>query len=114
MYKTYRTLIILSLLFIISCSSKYDSIDNGFDKICLIYTDVFSDPALKDRSIIEKHELVYDLVKGNVTDVDAITTFVAVAKANPDEKYTLFKQSAEYSLKRAWDCELIRNYNYNG
>ena len=104
MYIFYRALITLTLLFIISCSSQYDSID----KICLIYDDVFNNPALKGKSILGKHEIINELIKKHVTDVDAITAFVAVAQANPDDKYSLFKQAAEYALKRDWDCELIK------
>lgn len=108
MYIFYRALIIVTLLFIISCSSQYDSVDNGFDKICLIYNNVFNDPALKNKPAIDKHEIINDLIKKYVTDVDAITAFVAVAQANPDDKYNLFKQSAEFALKREWDCEKIK------
>ena len=104
----YRSIITLSLIFITSCSSQYDSVDNGFDKICLIYDDVFNDPSLKDKSPLDKYDLIHVLIKKHVFDVDAITAFVIVAQANPDDKYSLFKQSAEYSLKREWECELIK------
>ena len=108
MYIFYRSIITLSLIFIISCSGQYYSVDNGFDKICLIYNDVFNNPTLKDKSTVHKYEIINVLIKKHVVDVDAITAFVAVAQANPDDKYSLFKQSAEYSIKREWDCELIK------
>ena len=91
-----------------SCSNEYSSVDNGFDKICLIYTDVFNNLALKDKSTQSKHNAINDLIKKNVFDIDAISAFTSVAQANPEDKYSLFKQSAEYSLKREWDCTLIK------
>ena len=30
----------------------------------------------------------------------------ALFNANPNQQYDLFKQSAEITLKRKWDCEL--------
>lgn len=109
MNKILQTLTILSIFFISACSEKYDAADNGFDKICLIYTDVFSDPSHSKKPLIDKHDLVGELIEAHVKDIDAITTFSAVANADPSLKYDLFKQSAEYSLKRDWDCDIIKN-----
>jgi len=111
MNASYRIVFSLVLLLITSCSNQYDSFYNGFDKICLIYNDVFNNPALKDKPRLSKQNTVHDLIKKNVFDVDAITAFTAVASANPDDKYSLFKQSAEYSLKREWNCTLIKELN---
>lgn len=104
-----RTLTLLTIFSISSCSGKYDAADNGFDKICLIYTDIFNNPANSNKPVIDRLDLVGELIIAHVKDVDAITAFTAVANANPDQKYDLFKQSAEYSLKRDWDCEIIKN-----
>lgn len=97
------------VLFISACNGKYSSADNGFDKICLIYSDVFTDSVHAKKSLDKKHEIVNGLIKFNVFDVDAIQAFTTVASADPKSKYDLFKQSAEYSLKRKWECEFIKN-----
>jgi len=47
--------------------------------------------------------LVGELIIAHIKDVDAITAFSAVANTNPDQKYDLYKQTEEYSLKRDWD-----------
>jgi len=107
MNKLFRTIFIIAIFCISACSGKYNAADNGFDTICLIYTDVFNDPAHEKKSVIEKHVLVSELVEAHVRDVDAITAFTAVASADPSQKYDLFKQAAEYSLKRNWDCEIM-------
>ncbi len=109
MNKLLRTLPLFAILCISACSGKYDVADNGFDKICLIYTDIFNDPSLARKPAIEKYVLVSELIEAHVRDVDAITAFSAVANADPSQKYDLFKQAAEYSLKRDWDCEIMKN-----
>ena len=97
----------LSVL-LLACSDKYDSADNGFDKICLIYSDVMNDSAHTDKPIFEKLVLISETVEAHVRDVDAIAAYTAVASADPVKKYDLFKQAAEYSLKREWDCKAIQ------
>ena len=94
-----------------ACSGKYEAADNGFDKICLIYSDVLNNPIHTDKPIIEKLILIYETVEAHVRDVDAITAYNAVASADPEKKYDLFKQAAEYSLKREWDCEIIKEFD---
>ena len=101
--------LLLALVLLSACSGKYDAADNGFDKICLIYEDILNDPAYAKRPRIDKYVLVSEAVQKYVTDVDAITAYTAVASAEPNLKYQLFKEAAEMSLKRAWDCEAIKN-----
>jgi len=107
--KNHRILIwVFFGFFLLACSDKYDSADNGFDKICLIYSDVMNNPAHTNRPNIEKLVLISETVEAHVRDVDAIAAYTAVASADPEKKYDLFKQAAEYSLKREWDCKTIQ------
>jgi hypothetical protein len=98
----------LVVVFLSGCSGKYGRADNGFDKICLIYEDVLNDPANAKKAMIEKDMLIYEAIRKHVSDIDAITAFSAVASADPDKKYSLFKQAAEMSLKREWDCKVLQ------
>jgi len=104
------TFFLLCSAALFACSGKYDAADNGFDKICLIYENIMTNPAYEKLSMLDKHEKISDEIEQHVRDIDAIQTYSAVASADPDLKYQLFKQSAEYSLKREWDCEIIKNY----
>lgn len=73
-------------------------------RYCKIYTDVYSNPKYSKLSQVEKDTLISEKVESSVFSVDAIETFSAVATADPLQKYQLFKESAEYSLKRNWEC----------
>lgn len=109
MAKSVRILTALFVLLASTSSVKYITIDNGFDKMCQIYTEVFTNSLYINKSLIEKHDVVYDMIRENVWDVDVIQAFTAVANADPDVKYDLFKQSAEYSLNREWECEIMKD-----
>lgn len=88
---------------------------NGFDKICKIYTEVYTDPKYAKLSQGEKTVLIDDKVHSSVFSVDAITAYSAVVTADPRYKYELLKKSAEVSLNHKWDCselaKLQRDYN---
>jgi len=110
--KINRLLVLVAFgLILPACSGKYEEADNGFDKICQIYADVMNDPAHLNRPVIEKFVLIAEMVETHVSDVDAISAYTAVASADPKLKYDLFKLAAEYSLKRKWDCKIIKEFN---
>ena len=91
-----------------ACSGKYEEADNGFDKICLIYSDIINNPNYVNKPVTERLTMIAEEIEAHVRDVDAIEAYTVVAAVAPELKYDLFKQAAEYSLKRQWDCKIIQ------
>lgn len=89
---------------LLGLSSACSVNETGFDEICKIVTEAKSSNLTSEQ----KAEYVDNNIRQRVFSVDAIQAYVAVAQADPAEKYALFKQAAEYSLKRSWDCEALK------
>lgn len=82
----------------------YSSDQLGFGEICNIYTEV-------QNSSMGKEQLsayVFDNVRSRVNVKDAIQAHSAIFNLAPEERYPIFKQSAELSLKRSWDCKAMK------
>ena len=96
---------ILALLFILLQLSNLHAEDLGFDEICQIYTEA------KNSSM--KSEQLNDYINNNIakriSDKDAITTHSIIYQVAPPERYKIFKESAEYSLKREWSCASMKS-----
>lgn len=103
---------LLPLLFIslstIPCSHASDTPDvNGFDTAC----DIFKQASQKNLSPEELGQYIGDRLKSmpeQKAKQDAIDTYDVLFQATPALRYQLFKESAEYSLKRKWHCEAIK------
>ncbi|MGD8926682.1 MAG: hypothetical protein PVG20_07515, partial [Thioalkalispiraceae bacterium] len=63
MLRSQRWALFVAVIILNGCSDKYDSVDNGFDKICLIYEDVLNDPANAKKAMIEKYMLVNEAIR---------------------------------------------------
>jgi len=80
-----------------SCSSSHN---NGFDEVCLI----FQEAKGLHKPLNETLSYITDNINKRVKQGDAHEAFNALVNAMPSERYSLFKQTAEASLKHAWDC----------
>ena len=76
----------------------------GFDEICKIYTEA------KNSSMPKRQlsDYIFDNIEQRVTSVDALEAHGAVFNLEPARRYSIFKQSAELSLKRDWNCEAVK------
>ena len=101
--KKYCALLVLPVL-LTSSGVVFSADETGFDEICRIYTEAKN----SSMSIEELSEYIFDNVKKRVSSTDALQAHDAVFQADPAVRYKLFKESAEYSLKREWDCAVIR------
>lgn len=53
-------------------------------------------------------DYIYNNIAKRVKDKDAVTAHSIIPQVNPPERYKIFKESAEYSLKQKWDCAAIK------
>lgn len=105
----FALIFVIVVLSIISCSNIAKAADNGFDQICMIYNEVLNDTRNREMTIKDKLYLINEKVTKQVKFSDALQVYSAVASADPKEKYKLFKESAEYVLKREWNCSIMKS-----
>ena len=75
----------------------------GFDEMCIIFTEATN----RNISGQKLSEYIDENVRKRINSIDAIEVYSIILQVDPKERYALFKQSAEYSLKREWDCSAI-------
>ena len=95
-------------LTILICISLYSNIafaneKLGFDEICRIYTEAVNSSMKKEQL----SDYIFNNVKNRVNVQDALDVHDAIFQLAPAERYGIFKQSAEMSLKRNWDCPAV-------
>lgn len=78
--------------------------DTGFDEICTIYTEAKNSSMPKEQL----SQYIFDNVAIRVSNVDALDAHGSVFHLDPAERYSVFKQAAEMSLKRNWDCAAVK------
>lgn len=99
----YQKIIIL-LLFCTYSTFACATSDTGFDEICRIYAEANNSGMTKEQL----SNYIFDNVNERVNVKDAIQAHDAVFNLAPAERYSIFKQSAELSLKREWGCQAIK------
>ena len=76
----------------------------SFDEICIIYTEAKNSSMPKEQ----RSQYIFDNVSTRVSNVDALDAHGSVFHLDPTERYSIFKQAAEMSLKRNWDCAAVK------
>lgn len=94
-------LIILSFLFSMGIIQAQKS---GFDEICRIYTEA------KNSSLSKQQLANYlnDNVAKRISDKDALALHDVIPQVIPSDRYKIFKESVEMSLKIKWDCAAMK------
>ena len=94
-------LIILSFLFSMGVIQAQES---GFDEVCRIYTEA------KNSSLTKQQlsDYLNDNVAKRVSDKDALALHDVIPQVSPSERYKIFKESVEMSLKTTWDCAAMK------
>lgn len=95
-YKVFLTILLLST-YSLTCYSENEA---GFDEICRIYTEAHN----SNMSINVLSSYIFNNIKKRVSSNDALEAHDVVMNTDSITRYTLFKGSAEYTLKRPWDC----------
>ncbi len=78
--------------------------NNGFDEVCQIYTE--SKNSSMPINIASKY--IMDNIQNRVTSKEVLQAHEAIMQAMGDNRYTLFKGSAEHVLKRTWNCSTMK------
>lgn len=96
----------LTILLMISSYSNIAHANNnmGFDEICRIYTGAVNSSMKKEQL----SEYIFSNVKKRINEKDALDVHDMIFQVTPKERYKIFKQSAELSLKRNWNCPAIK------
>lgn len=91
--------IIISIISITAFSAE----KTGFDEICKIYTEAKNSSMTKE----ELSTYIFENIKNRVKSKDALEAHEAVFNLGTDKRFSVFKQSAEYSLKHKWECVAV-------
>lgn len=83
----------------------YASDQQGFDEVCCIYTEAKN----SNMSIATASKYVMENISRRVDSKDALQAHEAIMQAMADQRYILFKQSAEHVLKKSWECEAMKS-----
>ncbi len=90
-------LFFISILFLsnISCTKLA-----GFDEVCQIYTEANNSKMSKQ----DLNDYIFNNIAKRVYSPDALETHSIIFQVPSKERYVIFKQAAEASLKQNWDC----------
>lgn len=92
-----------------SCSmvQKEKKATNGFDSACSIFqkaaTMKLNPQELGDYITTELDNMEVDVASDDVKEV-----YHALFNVDPTKRYELFKESAETTLNRSWDCDAMK------
>lgn len=95
---------LIFIIFYIYAVTAFAQDNTGFDEICSIYTEATNSSMPKEQ--LSKY--IFDNVAERVSNVDALDAHGSVFHLDPSERYSVFKQGAEMSLKRSWDCPAVK------
>jgi len=95
--------ITLAIIFSIISISAFSANETGFDEICNIYTEAKNSSLSKSQL----SDYIFENIKNRITSKDALEAHEAVFNLSVDKRFSVFKQSAEYSLKQKWECTAV-------
>lgn len=95
---------VLVLIFVLTHAGNIQANEAGFNEICQIYTEAKNSSMAKDQL----NNYINDNVAKRISEKDAIITHSIIYQVTPAERYKIFKESAEHSLKRKWDCPAMK------
>ena len=77
----------------------------GFDEICRIYTEAQN----ANMNSKQLSQYIFTNVRTRINDIRAKQTHVSILQLTPEKRYAIFKEGAEYSLKREWNCKAVKD-----
>lgn len=104
----FKTPVLLTTLFLISCSINTNiKTKNGFDTACLIFQHA-STMKLSPQELGNYIANAINKMEHQKASDDVKQVYHALFNVSPNERYALFKESAEITLKRNWDCDAMK------
>ncbi len=96
----------LTLFIIMFPISAYSADIAGFNEICNIYTEAQNSSMSREQI----SDYIQNNIQARVQSVDALDAHGAVFQLEPANRYSIFKKSAEISLKHSWYCDAVKNF----
>jgi len=96
----------LTLFTVAFSTASYSEEVTGFTEICNIYTEAKNSNMANNQL----NDYIENNIEKRVRSVDALNTHDAVFQVKLNERYSIFKQSAEFSLKQPWSCEAMQHF----
>lgn len=84
--------------------------DSDFDKVCLVFENYQKNPSSYPSDKIMQTMRIAEEVQKVLKTEEAKNSWKALAHADLDQKYSLFKAGAEMTLKAKWNCSAMKNY----
>lgn len=102
----YFTLLVLSLIFLSACDQR-----NDFDMVCGYFDMLEKEEKLADLTSLQKYNYINELISKNLsTESEARESWNAIVGYVPAEgRYSMYKEAAEASLEKPWQCESIQS-----
>lgn len=99
----FRIILMLVLLTVLKTASAGDQ--EAFNEICRIYTETKN----SSMDIQTASQYVFDNISKRVKSKNALITHEAVMEAMHDQRYIIFKESAEHYIKSSWNCKAMKD-----
>lgn len=103
-----RNTTLFTIVFLMSCSmTENEKATNGFDSACLI----FQEAATKNLDPVELGDYIaaeLDKMEEQLASEEVKVVYHALFNVEPAKRYGLFKESAEITLNRSWNCNAIK------
>jgi len=98
-----------AIIFLISCSmgTSLDS-TNGFDSACQIFKEA-STKKLNPEELGNYIASELDNMGKQFASKEVKEVYHALFNVSPSQRYKLFKESAETTLKRNWNCQAMKD-----
>jgi len=97
---------ILSILSLLLISGPVLSANNDFNTVCGYFDKLHMELSNRQLSKIERRNYISSLVKkGLSSDSAARSAWEVVIYAVPEQRYDLYKTSAEETTNKKWQCD---------
>lgn len=108
-------LVVLLASLTFSCSNQQGGVsapaNNEFDVYCQAFSDLTDLPGYNSLSSEDRNQALLKLIEPQVaTTSDAYIAWDAIQFAESGERYQLFTEAAEATLKRKWECPAMRSH----
>lgn len=100
--------ILFFTLFLSACSHS-----NDFNTFCKFVTELESSNGFTENNFTKNYSILFNHIdKTNYQD-ELKQIFSLSVQANPEEKYSLFKEAVEITIKQDWDCLPLKRFYFS-
>jgi len=90
--------------FILFSLSSHASVLEDFDVVCQIFTEA------KNTSFDDEKRGAYieENIISRTSSKEVRDAYYSIFQLSPNERYAIFKESAEHATKKTWDCPAVK------